>query len=228
MSVSDGGVAGPALGFAAAGVMMTWGFVLPAALIEREGRKRAVVEERMHGMRLAALRAELDALRARTQPHFLFNALNTIASLIQEDSDLAEATVERLAGVLHYVLRHSREDTVALADEVAMLDAYLEIQHARFGSRLTHSIEVEPGLETARMPPLLLQALVENAVSHGIATRSNGGHVTVIARSDDGMLELVVRGGRRLVVDCARRDRRGSPLGRVLLKSGAPVRRCRR
>jgi hypothetical protein len=183
----------PALGFSAACVVMTWALLLPAGIIEREADRRMAVEQRLLAVREASVRAELQALRARTQPHFLYNSLNTIASLIHDDPQLAEATVERLASVLRYVLVYSTEDAVPLGREVQMIVAYLEVQRARFGDRLRYSIAVEPGLEGLRVPPLLLQPLVENAVVHGIACKTGGGEVQLSVRARAAMIEVVVR-----------------------------------
>jgi len=139
--------------------------------------------------RKAALEAQLLALQARTDPHFLFNSLNTVASLIAEDPVLAERTLERLADLFRYALDSSRARTVRLERELAMISDYLELQSARFGSRLHTSLRVERGLCDIEVPPLLLQPLVENAIVHGTSQRREGRVEVSVRRERD---ELVV------------------------------------
>ncbi len=136
--------------------------------------------------------ARLEALRARTNPHFLFNALNTIAGLVHEDPEAAEQAVEQLAALLRFTLEAGRAERVALGDELAVVRRYLELERARLGDRLRAEIDVEDGLDTLAVPPLVLLPLVENAVRHGIAPRAGGGRVRIAARRDDGTLALVV------------------------------------
>jgi two-component system sensor histidine kinase AlgZ len=180
----------PMASFLVRSVVVTWTLVLPALLVQELRARADDAQRRLLEQKQAALRAELEALRSRINPHFLFNSMNTVASLIQDDPQLAERTLERLAGLLHYALRGSRLEDVTLGREVEMLRDYLEIQRARFGDRLRYSIEVEPGLEALEVPPVLLQPLVENAVLHGIAGRSEGGHLLFTARRRDGWVEL--------------------------------------
>jgi LytS/YehU family sensor histidine kinase len=139
-----------------------------------------------------ALRAQLEGLQARTHPHFLFNSLNTVAGLIEEDPRRAEQVVERLAQLYRHVLGRSGRERVALADELRAVVDYLEIEQVRFGERLRWRLDVEPGLERVEVLPFVLQPLVENAVLHGIADRVGGGQVRVTARRRSGTLELEV------------------------------------
>jgi two-component system sensor histidine kinase AlgZ len=173
-------------------VVITWAFVLPS-LIVLDLRSRAhEAERRLLEEQKAALKAQIEAIQARTNPHFLFNALNTIASLIPEEPRLAEATVERLADLLRYALESSRHDQVTLERELGMLTDYLEVQKARFGDRLEFTLDVEEELLDVRIPPLLLQPLVENAVLHGIAGRKKGGRVTLRATRNGAAVEIRV------------------------------------
>ena len=144
-----------------------------------------------------ATEAELKALRAQMNPHFLFNALTTIGYLIQTAPPRALDTLMRLTGLLRGVLRSEGEYTT-LGRELEMIESYLEIERARFEQRLRVTIDVPSSLRNIRVPPLLLQPLVENAVKHGIAPRQVGGEVMVCARldgrsSDARQLSLVVR-----------------------------------
>ena len=126
------------------------------------------VERQEEQLRALATEAELKALKAQINPHFLFNTLNTIAELIHVDSDRAEATVERLAEMFRYVLNGSERGFVPLEEELAFLDDYLEIERVRFGDRLRVTREITPEALGFFLPSLVLQPLVENAVRHGL------------------------------------------------------------
>ncbi|MBS1808990.1 MAG: histidine kinase [Acidobacteria bacterium] len=133
-------------------------------------------------MTALATEAELRALRAQINPHFLFNALTTIGYLIQEAPDRAVQTLLRLTGLLRGVLRRSEGEFTTLGEEVELIADYLEIEQARFEARLRVTIDVPPTLCALRLPALLLQPLVENAIKHGIAPVRSGGEVIMRAR----------------------------------------------
>ena len=141
-----------------------------------------------------ATEAELRALRAQINPHFLFNALTTIGYLIQTAPDRALDTLMRLTALLRGVLRSEGEFTT-LGRELDIVESYLDIERARFEDRLRVRIDVPQALKKIRVPPLLLQPLVENAVKHGIAPVKDGGEVVVSAR-----LQSTDRGETRLVL----------------------------
>ena len=124
-------------------------------------------ERQEEQLRALAAEAELRALKAQVNPHFLFNTLNTIAQLIHTDSDKAEATVERLAEMFRYVLNGSERQWVPMAEALSFLDSYLEIERARFGERLRVTREIAPEALEVPVPSLILQPLVENAIRHG-------------------------------------------------------------
>lgn len=136
-------------------------------------KRKMAEEERLRAM---ATEAELKALKAQINPHFLFNTLNTIAALIHSDPAQAETTVERLAGMFRYVLAGSERGAVPLREELAFVEDYLEIEQVRFGERLRFTQQVAPGLLEVPIPSLILQPLVENAVRHG--------------QGDDGSVDL--------------------------------------
>jgi hypothetical protein len=148
--------------------------------VESERRAREAREQEMG--RLAA-EAELRALRAQLNPHFLFNALNTLGHLMQATPERALATLYQLTGLLRAVLRTNGQ-FVALREELEIVESYLAIERERFQERLGVSIDVPSELRQSRVPPLLLQPLVENAVKHGIGPLRAGGHVTIRAKRD--------------------------------------------
>jgi two-component system LytT family sensor kinase len=140
-----------------------------------------------------ATEAELRALRAQINPHFLFNALTTIGYLIQTAPPRALDTLMRLTALLRSVLRSVGEFTT-LGREIELIESYLEIEHARFEQRLRVRIDVPKALRNLRVPTLLLQPIVENAIKHGISPLLRGGDVTVAARLEtaDGTRALVL------------------------------------
>ncbi len=140
----------------------------------------------------AAARAELSALQARINPHFFFNTLNTISSLLEEDPAKADDVVQTLADLFRYTFRVADAGAVPLSDELEFVAGYLDIERARFGERLRVVWEVEPEARAARLPGLVLQPLVENAVVHGIAPIRAGGTVVIRAQVRDGALSVEV------------------------------------
>lgn len=142
----------------------------------RQLREKERVEQELRAL---AVQAELKALKAQINPHFLFNTLNTIAALIHTDPALAEASIERLAQMFRYVLAGSERGQVPLEEELAFVDDYLEIERARFGERLQVTREIDPRAVSTPVPGLILQPLVENAVKHG---HGDDGHIALDIR----------------------------------------------
>ena len=143
-------------------------------------------------VRAELAQAELRALRAQVQPHFLFNTLNSIASLIPVDPKAAEEMTTRLSELFRHALSASERETVPLSEELAFVQAYLDIERVRFGGKLRVETRVQPGLESAPVPSLLLQPVVENAVRHAIAPRAEGGVIRVEARRDGDHIVLSI------------------------------------
>jgi two-component system sensor histidine kinase AlgZ len=142
--------------------------------------------------RKQALHAELKALQARTNPHFLFNSLNTVAGLIEENPAGAERILEKLADLFRYALKGTEVDRVRLSEEVEAVEGYLEVEAIRLGDRLRSEVRVQAEAGSTLVPPLVLQPLVENAVLHAIAPRKQGGLVRVEAEIRDRTLVLTV------------------------------------
>ena len=152
---------------------------------ERERRRR--VEDLAREARMRALRLQLD-------PHFLFNALNGVSTLVSEGrSAEANRMLSRLSDFLRATLERNETREIPLGEEIDFACKYLEIEEARFGERLKFEVAVAPEAETALVPPLILQPLVENAVKHAILPREGGGVVAISAAREDGFLTLSVR-----------------------------------
>lgn len=147
------------------------------------------VREQWQRQTEAKARAELDALQARIRPHFLFNTLNAITSLVHSAPHQAETALLDLADLLRAALR-AGSALVELNQEVELARRYLAIEQMRLGERLQVDIEMEPSLGSLRLPALILQPLVENAVLHGIARLPAGGTVSLQAWTEDGKAQL--------------------------------------
>jgi two-component system LytT family sensor kinase len=136
--------------------------------------------------------AELRALRAQVNPHFLFNSLNTIADLIVTNPSGAEAMTLRLAKVFRHVLSRSSRPLTPMSEEIEFLRAYLEIEEARFVGRLQVEIDVPEDVASLSIPSLILQPVVENALKHGLAPKPGPGHLRIAARADTDWVRLTV------------------------------------
>jgi sensor histidine kinase YesM len=136
--------------------------------------------------------ARLNALRMQLDPHFLFNALNTISSHVERDPKLTRRMIEHLGDLLRMSLDSKDRQEVPLAEELAFLGHYLEIQKIRFGDQLKVVMDVAPDVKYAAVPSMFIQPLVENAIRHGISRRAAGGTVVVHAAARDGKLEVGV------------------------------------
>lgn len=126
--------------------------------------------------------ARLTALQMQLNPHFLFNALNSIASLIHSDPEAADLMLVRLARLLRLTLDRTTEQVVSLEDELELTRSYLDIERVRFTDRLVYEVAADPETLRAAIPTLLLQPLVENAIKHGLSSRASGGKITITAR----------------------------------------------
>jgi two-component sensor histidine kinase len=172
----------------------------------RESRDREVRTAQLEA-RLA--QAQLQSLRLQLQPHFLFNTLNTISSVVYEDPRAADEMISRLSDLLRATLRASGRQEVTLEEELRYLDLYVEIMRARFDDRLVVSFDVDPAAREALVPQLLLQPLVENAIRHGAGADARAA-VDVRARRVADALRLEVRDrGPGLAVDAAEAVGRG-------------------
>jgi two-component system LytT family sensor kinase len=166
-------------------VCVTWVISSYQQLRERE-RRTLELEARL-------MQSNLQALKTQLQPHFLFNTLNAIASLVRRKPDAAEDMIGSLSDFLRMTLDTAQEHEVPLRREIEFLDLYLEIQQARFGERLRIQKEIEPEALDASVPALILQPLVENSVRHGIEPRETGGTIFIRAQREETSLQFEIR-----------------------------------
>jgi len=173
--------------------LITVGLLLYVLSVALHYMVLAVEESRQAA--LDAREAELRALKAQINPHFLFNCLNSITALTTSDPGKAREMCIRLADFLRSTLGLGERASVAWHEELDLAQAYLDVEQVRFGSRLQVEMSVDEACGDCLVPPLVLQPLIENAVKHGIATLVNGGIIQVQSRVLDGLLEVSVENG---------------------------------
>ena len=173
--------------------------IVAAAHVARLMRSAREKDRRQLRLEAQLADARLQALRTQLQPHFLFNALNTISVLMHENVDSADRILLQLSTLLRRSLDSTGAHEVTLGEEIAFLESYLEIEQARFGGRLSYRILIPDQVLGARVPNLILHPLVENALRHGLATRAGPGRVEIeAARQGDFLLLCVVDDGAGL------------------------------
>lgn len=147
-------------------------------------------ELRLERIQRSFSEARLNALRMQLDPHFVFNALNTISSQVERDPRLARTMIEHLGDLLRLTLEARDRQEIPLAEELAFLDHYVAIQKIRFAENLRIEIQVAPEVKYALVPSLIVQPLVENAIRHGVSRRASGGAVTVLAEQNANQLHI--------------------------------------
>jgi sensor histidine kinase YesM len=178
--------------------------IVSSVYVKQTGENLQIEERRNAELQIRAVRAEaarasaeLAALRARLNPHFLFNTLHSLMALVRSDTETAEEAIERFALMLRYVLqsqdeKQTVETDVTFAEEWNFVCNYLELERLRLGDRLRLRTEIEPAALLYRLPAFSLQPIVENAVKHAIAPRARGGQIRVMARSEKDNLIIEV------------------------------------
>ena len=180
--------------------------------------------------------AELRALKSQVNPHFIFNSLNSLRALIDEDPARARKAVTQLANLLRYSLQSGQLETVPFEDELGIVNDYLALEQVRHEERLRLRLDIAPEALHLPIPPMLLQTLVENAVKYGISPRPEGGEIAIVARKEGGTLRIQVSnpgeicgGGARVVHrgGAAQRGREAPPDLRRARYAAPPLRTSR-
>jgi two-component system LytT family sensor kinase len=148
-------------------------------------------EQKLQEQQSLLMQARLDALTRQINPHFLFNTLNSVSSLIRSNPEKARAVVYQLSNILRRLLR-KHDNFSSLREEVSFIDDYLSIEVVRFGEKLRFRKEIDPAALDMQLPSMLLQPLIENCVKHGLASKIEGGSITLRATRAEGRLHLVV------------------------------------
>jgi len=175
--------------FQAVLVISVWCTVFLSA---NEAKRRRLAEMDALQLALTAQVAQFRALRSQLNPHFLFNCLNSLRELIEEDRDRAKQVIDLLSGLLRYTLRADRLETVSLEEELQAVQDYLSLEKIRFEERLRVHLDVDPQSLQAKLPPMLLQTLAENGVKHGIARLPSGGELRLVTQMLQGTLRIEV------------------------------------
>jgi LytS/YehU family sensor histidine kinase len=173
-------------------IWMYWPLVAIRALLDAHARER---ERERQAARLERLMGEmkLSLLRAQIQPHFLFNTLHAISTLVHTHPESADRMISRLSDLLRITFSRSDAACVSLHEELEFLQKYLEIEQTRFQDRLSVDYQIDPDTLDAEVPRLILQPLVENAIKHGVSLQTGPGVVSIGSRRDNGRLYLTVR-----------------------------------
>jgi signal transduction histidine kinase len=174
------------------GVLALWHFHDEARMLEARAEAEAERLRRIEQEALAA-RTQLALLQAQIEPHFLFNTLSNVVGLVDTNAPAARQMLLDLTALLRTSLARTRRPIVTLGEELDLLRAYLGIMAVRMGARLSWQIDAPAELLGARLPPLLVQPLVENAIRHGMEPKAGNGHLTIRCRHDGGMLDIEVR-----------------------------------
>jgi len=140
-----------------------------------------LAHKRIEEEKILALKAksEMEVLRSKVNPHFLFNTLNSISSLVHSNPDLAEDMIQKLATLFRYSLDMGSHDFISLETEIDIVKNYLEIEKVRLNDRLTYIFDIDEQTKFVQIPPFLLQPLVENSIKHGISKHASGGKITI-------------------------------------------------
>lgn len=175
--------------------MMLYAVIAGISMATRASRRLREQEAAAARSEALRVRAELQALRARLDPHFLFNTLHSVMALVRTDRRAAEEALERFGDLLRYVLDANRDvtDEAALADEWAFVRSYLALEQLRFGERLRVEERLDPESLDVAIPVLTLQPLVENALRHAVSARGAGATITVASELEGDLLHIEVR-----------------------------------
>lgn len=144
-------------------------------------------------LRTQLVQSQLEALKMQVHPHFLFNTLHSISALLSKDTEAARRMITRLGDFLRLTLENAGTQEVTLQQEMEFLNGYLEIERIRFQDRLTTHVKVDPRVLDVRVPNLILQPIVENAMRHAIATHSSAGRIEIVAAPRNGVLRIQIK-----------------------------------
>ncbi len=171
-------------------IYITVAWLLRTTWLARKADREVLQAARLQG---ELDRAKLQILQGQLEPHFLFNALNCVSSLMRKDPDEADVMLERIAGLLRKSLEMGNAERIPLSEELAFCREYLEVQRERFRDRLAYALEIAPDLLAFPVPALILQPLVENAVIHGVARNGQQERIAIAANQHNDSLQISIR-----------------------------------
>jgi len=179
-------------------IMLVWSLIY-FAIHYFENSKKAEIEALI--FEAAVKDFELKTLKAQLNPHFMFNAMNSIRALIEEDPQNAKDAITKLSNIMRYTLRIERTETVPLSDELKTIQDYLDLEKIRFEERLQYNISSTPSADRVEIPPMMVQTLVENGIKHGISKLTDGGKINIAASTNDSVLVIQIRNDGRFNED---------------------------
>lgn len=179
-------------------------FAIVGTVLYFHSLRQAKISEKLHEKELALVKAkqlmahaELQALQSKINPHFLYNSLNSIASLIHEDADKAEDMTLKLSRLFRNSINSNQENIVLVAEEIEIVKTYLDIEKLRFGNRLNFAMEIDVSARNERIPRFLIQPLVENALKHGLNEMASDGKLKIIIKKDgENMIIAIADNGK--------------------------------
>ncbi len=172
--------------------LLTYWGIVAAIHVGQSYREAQARELRAAQLEMELARAQVEALKMQLHPHFLFNTLNTVAGLLRDDPDAAELMLAKLAELLRRTFETADVQELPLDEELEFIEAYLTIQRLRYGDRLRVSIDVSDAVRQSRVPSLILQPLVENAIRHGVAEKPGPGRVEIGARLESAEVVITI------------------------------------
>lgn len=169
-------------------LLLQFGFYFAYSYFKETQEKLKLENE----LRQAALKSELAAIKAQLNPHFLYNVFNTINASIPAENEKTRHMIAQLSDLFRYQLKATKEDFVTIAEELEFVTNYLELEKARFEERLQIKIDVEQNLLEEKIPPMLLQPIVENAIKHGLSSIIEGGKISISIHKENGKLHFEI------------------------------------
>ncbi len=185
-------------------IILVWSLIY-FAIHYFENSKKAEIETLI--FEAAVKDFELKTLKAQLNPHFMFNAMNSIRALIEEDPQNAKDAITKLSNLMRYTLKIERTETVSLAEELKTIQDYLDLEKIRFEERLNYKIQSTPDADRVEIPPMMVQTLVENGIKHGISKITAGGEVTVDAKVSNANLIIEIRNSGKFDEDALKNSR---------------------
>lgn len=150
---------------------------------------------------------ELKTLKSQLNPHFMFNALNSIRALIEDDPQSAKTAVTKLSNILRYSLKIERTETVSLEDEMQTVSDYLSLETVRFEERLKYDLQIDPESKKVEIPPMMIQTLVENGIKHGISKRTEGGTICIRSKVENSKLHIEIENNGQIEDDAIKNSK---------------------
>ncbi|MCH9028891.1 MAG: histidine kinase, partial [Bacteroidetes bacterium] len=205
MVKQDYAIIKPIIGFIiSAGISSLWALIY-FSIHYLESYKKTEIESLI--WEAAVKDYELKTLKTQLNPHFMFNAMNGIRALIEEDPDRAKIALTKLSNILRYSLKMERSERVPLSDELETVKDYLDLEKMRFEERLKYNLNIESSAARVEIPPMMIQTLVENGIKHGISKMTHGGEISIDSKIENSELLVEIRNDGHLEDDALKNSK---------------------